>query len=180
MKVYTEVVWTWDEEKGELVEESSKSHEYEGPIVGAWPGTPSPFGGEWGGSTKITLDPKGISGGWNAGWERGNEVGWSPLGKWGAGLILGLEGAIKGQLGQDDIYGWKRNPKPSTSNKSTGDTLLKTQTAGTGSNFGRYGDISQQAPGGWIRQQNKNRDGRSSTLMTRGLSKKQINARHTA
>ena len=143
-----------------------------------WPGSWSP--NIEGGSIKITLDPKGISGGWNAGWERGQEVGWSGPGKFFGGLILGLEGAIKGQLGQDDIYGWKRNPKPSTSNKSTGDTLLKTQTAGTGSNFGRYGDISQQAPGGWIRLKNKNRDGRSSTLMTRGLSKKQINARHTA
>ena len=36
MKVYTEVVWSWDEEKGELVEESSKSHEYEGPVVQAY------------------------------------------------------------------------------------------------------------------------------------------------
>jgi len=33
MKVYTEVVYTWDDNKGELVEESSKSFDYEGPIV---------------------------------------------------------------------------------------------------------------------------------------------------
>ena len=36
MKVYTEVVWKWDETKKELVEESSKSYEYEGPVVQAW------------------------------------------------------------------------------------------------------------------------------------------------
>ena len=33
MKVYTEIVYTWDEEKGQLVEESSKSFEYEGPVA---------------------------------------------------------------------------------------------------------------------------------------------------
>jgi len=182
MKVYTEVVWTWDEEKGELVEESSKSHEYEGPIVGAWPGTPSPFGGKWGG--RIRLDPIGITEGWKAGWERGQDKGgmfddWGAIGKFATGVILGLEGAVKGQLGEHEIYGWDRSPSRST-DTSSGSKLLKTQTAGTGSNFGRYGDISQQAPGGWIRQQNQNRDGRSSTLMTRGLSKKHINARNTA
>ena len=32
MKIYTEVVWTWDEDKGELIEESSKSFDYEGPV----------------------------------------------------------------------------------------------------------------------------------------------------
>jgi len=32
MKIYTEVVWTWDEDKGELVEESSKSFDYKGPV----------------------------------------------------------------------------------------------------------------------------------------------------
>ncbi len=32
MKIYTEVVWTWDEDKGELVEESSESFDYEGPV----------------------------------------------------------------------------------------------------------------------------------------------------
>jgi len=36
MKVYTEVVWKWDDAKKELVEESSKSYEYEGPVVQAW------------------------------------------------------------------------------------------------------------------------------------------------
>ena len=33
MKIYTEIVYTWDDNKGELVEESSKSYDYEGPIV---------------------------------------------------------------------------------------------------------------------------------------------------
>jgi hypothetical protein len=32
MKIYTEIVYTWNEEKGELVEESSKSFEYQGEI----------------------------------------------------------------------------------------------------------------------------------------------------
>ena len=32
MKIYTEVVWTWDEDKGELIEESSESFNYEGPV----------------------------------------------------------------------------------------------------------------------------------------------------
>ena len=33
MKIYTEVVYTWDEAKGQLVEESSKSFDYEGPMT---------------------------------------------------------------------------------------------------------------------------------------------------
>lgn len=33
MKVYTEIVYTWDEEKNELVEESSKSFDYEGEVT---------------------------------------------------------------------------------------------------------------------------------------------------
>ena len=33
MKVYTEIVYTWDDEKSELVEQSSKSFEYEGEIT---------------------------------------------------------------------------------------------------------------------------------------------------
>ena len=33
MKVYTEIVYTWDEEKNELVEESSKFFDYEGPVI---------------------------------------------------------------------------------------------------------------------------------------------------
>ena len=33
MKIYTEVVYTWDDAKGELVEESSKSFDYHGPLT---------------------------------------------------------------------------------------------------------------------------------------------------
>jgi hypothetical protein len=33
MKIYTEVVYTWDDNKGELVEESSKSFDYEGEVT---------------------------------------------------------------------------------------------------------------------------------------------------
>ena len=32
MKIYTEIVYKWDEEKGQLVEESSKSYDYVGPV----------------------------------------------------------------------------------------------------------------------------------------------------
>lgn len=33
MKIYTEIVYSWDEEKNELVEESSKSYDYEGEVT---------------------------------------------------------------------------------------------------------------------------------------------------
>ena len=33
MKIYTEVIWSWDDERGELVRESSKSYDYEGPLT---------------------------------------------------------------------------------------------------------------------------------------------------
>ena len=33
MKIYTEIVWSWDDERGELVRESSKSYDYEGPLT---------------------------------------------------------------------------------------------------------------------------------------------------
>jgi hypothetical protein len=32
MRIYTEVVWSWNDERGELVRESSKSYDYEGPL----------------------------------------------------------------------------------------------------------------------------------------------------
>ena len=170
MKVYTEVVWTWDEEKGELVEESSKSHEYEGPIVGAY-------------GINFTYDLRNVWAETEAGWKEG----WDGPGSKGKGDLERLldasaaagTGFAAGLIGLTSPYRTgSKSTSSSSGNNSTG--LLKTQTAGTGSNFGRYGDISQTAPGGWIRKQNKNRDGRSSTLMTRGLSKKQINARNTA
>ena len=33
MKIYTEVIYHWDDNKGELVEESSKSYDYTGPVT---------------------------------------------------------------------------------------------------------------------------------------------------
>tara|TARA_R100001530_G_scaffold67771_1_gene48252 strand:- start:161 stop:739 length:579 start_codon:yes stop_codon:yes gene_type:complete len=36
MKVYTEVVYTWDDTRNELVEESSKSFDYEGEVTQCW------------------------------------------------------------------------------------------------------------------------------------------------
>ena len=36
MKIYTEVVYHWDDAKGELVEESSKSFDYHGPLTLCW------------------------------------------------------------------------------------------------------------------------------------------------
>jgi hypothetical protein len=39
MKVYTEVVYTWDDTKNELVEESSKSFDYEGEVTQCWGGS---------------------------------------------------------------------------------------------------------------------------------------------
>ncbi len=33
MKIYTEVIYFWDDVKGELVQESSKSYDYEGPLT---------------------------------------------------------------------------------------------------------------------------------------------------
>jgi len=35
MRIYTEVVWKWDDTKGELVEVSSESFDYKGPLVRA-------------------------------------------------------------------------------------------------------------------------------------------------
>ena len=33
MRIYTEVVWSWNDERGELVRESSKSYDYDGPLT---------------------------------------------------------------------------------------------------------------------------------------------------
>ena len=33
MKIYTEVIYSWDDKRGELVQESSKSYDYEGPLT---------------------------------------------------------------------------------------------------------------------------------------------------
>ena len=36
MKIYTEVVYHWDDAKGELVKESEKSFDYHGPLTLCW------------------------------------------------------------------------------------------------------------------------------------------------
>ena len=33
MKIYTEIIWSWDDDKGELVQESEKSYDYHGPLT---------------------------------------------------------------------------------------------------------------------------------------------------
>jgi len=33
MKIYTEIIWSWDDDKGELVQESSKFYDYDGPLI---------------------------------------------------------------------------------------------------------------------------------------------------
>jgi hypothetical protein len=33
MKIYTEVIYHWDDDKGELVQESSKFYDYDGPLT---------------------------------------------------------------------------------------------------------------------------------------------------
>ena len=33
MKIYTEIIWSWDDDKGELVQESEKSYDYDGPLT---------------------------------------------------------------------------------------------------------------------------------------------------
>ena len=33
MKIYTEVIYFWDDDKGELVQESSKFYDYDGPLT---------------------------------------------------------------------------------------------------------------------------------------------------
>jgi len=46
MKIYTEIVYSWDEEKSELVEESSKSYDYEGEVTQCHRKTKKIFGKE--------------------------------------------------------------------------------------------------------------------------------------
>ena len=36
MKMYTEIVWSWDDERGELIRESSKSYDYARPVNSAY------------------------------------------------------------------------------------------------------------------------------------------------
>ena len=36
MRIYTEVNYIWSEEQGKLIETSSKSYDYEGPVAQCW------------------------------------------------------------------------------------------------------------------------------------------------
>lgn len=129
--------------------------------------------GKSGGSFRIDLGK--LYKGWQAGWDRAQEETRGDLLGGVHGLVLGLGGAAKaGILGHDPVYGRQINPTIYNPNPDKGPPTLKTHVAGQANNFGRYGDISQQAPGGWIRQQQKNRYGRASTILTRGTSRKTL------
>lgn len=92
------------------------------------------------------------------------------------GGILNVPGAMVNTI-YNEYHNWL-NPDRGDSGGG-GTPPLKTQTAGQANNFGRFGDISQQAPGGWIRKQQKNRYGRASTILTRGTSRKAVQNRKT-
>jgi len=133
---------------------------------------------DWGGSFKIDL--RKAYKGWQAGWDRAQEdtQGGGDLLGGVHGIFLGLGGATKaGVLGHTNVYGRQMNPTAYNPNPEPGDPTLKTHVAGQANNFGRFGDISQQAPGGWIRKQQKNRYGRASTILTRGTSRKAVQNR---
>ena len=63
MKVYTEIVYTWDSDKNELVEESSKSFDYEGPVTQChkkwYPHSHSSLRSNFGGTTGQVMDKPG-------------------------------------------------------------------------------------------------------------------------
>ena len=60
MKVYTEIVYTWDSDKNKLVEESSKSFDYEGPVTQChkkwYPHSHSSLRSNFGGTTGQVMD----------------------------------------------------------------------------------------------------------------------------
>ena len=70
MKIYTEIIWSWDDDKGELVQESSKSYDYDGPLTLAHEGEshppvkyleyPSTIGGGGGGAIQHWISFKGF------------------------------------------------------------------------------------------------------------------------
>ena len=130
-----------------------------------------------------------LSGGWKRNFEtpykralEKNKRGETPFSK-GLGAVGGDFGhTLAGVLGMvfDPHDGWMRGTEifPSNEGEGGGGTPpLKTHVAGQANNFGRFGDISQQAPGGWIRKQQKNRYGRASTILTRGTSRKAVQNR---
>ncbi len=86
MKIYTEIVYTWDDDKNELVEESSKSFDYEGevtqchtrkvPYTGV--NIPHAHGGEMGKVTaEVTKTQEKATG-----WAKRNKMD-KPGGEWG-------------------------------------------------------------------------------------------------
>ena len=70
MKIYTEIIWSWDDDKGELVQESSKSYDYDGPLTLLHEGEshppvkyleyPSTIGGGGGGAIQHWISFKGF------------------------------------------------------------------------------------------------------------------------
>ena len=164
MKVYTEVVWQWDEEKGELVEESSKSYDYEGPTVEAV------IGGSLGSFWKRNVETP-----WKKSVDKHKE-GKTPLSRssLGGGTLGLLLGGAMGTIFSPE-HGWIAGtglfPKP---NEEGGDAT------GNVPDPTKFGNVSQGAPGSWVRAQQGQGTTRTSTFLTRGTSAGKIRARQTA
>ena len=105
-----------------------------------------------------------VESGWKTGYDSGGVLG---------GVFGAATGGVIGTLGLRSASRDRYTPSDPQTNNPT----LKTHVAGQANNFGRFGDISQQAPGGWIRKQQKNRYGRASTILTRGTSRKAVQNR---
>tara|TARA_R100000458_G_scaffold24960_1_gene22478 strand:+ start:184 stop:579 length:396 start_codon:yes stop_codon:yes gene_type:complete len=105
-----------------------------------------------------------VESGWKTGYDSGGVLG---------GVFGAATGGVIGTLGLRSAS----RDKYTASDSQTNNPTLKTHVAGQADNFGRFGDISQQAPGGWIRKQQKNRYGRASTILTRGTTRKAIQNR---
>ena len=102
--------------------------------------------------------------GWKMNWDDSDD----PV----TGVLNASVGAATG-FGAGLLGGNRPYTQGTSENQPGGGTPpLKTHIAGQANNFGRFGDISQQAPGGWIRKHQKNRYGRASTIRTRGTSRK--------
>lgn len=166
MKVYTEVVWQWDEEKGELVEESSKSYDYEGPVVKAWDGK---IGGSFGDFWNRNVEKP-----WKKSVDKQKE-GETPMAKaLGGGTFGQIVGGVMGTIFSPE-HGWIAGtglfPRP---NEEGGDAT------GNVADPTKFGNVSQGAPGSWVRAQQGQGTTRTSTFLTRGTSAGKIRARQTA
>ena len=137
-------------------------------------------------SFSINIGPtlKGFEAGWKRAFQEsgedslGGQLAWAASGGLVYATGMGLSGAYQaGALQKSQVYGMRTIPEYQGTSNDVRNPTLKTQTAGQANNFGRFGDISQQAPGGWIRKQQKNRYGRASTILTRGTSRKAIQNR---